>query len=141
VAAGRYEGTVAAARPGLYRVDVSQERPAGEAPGAETGAFAVSASPEFRRLGSNDALLKQMAAMTGGRTITDPSQVFSREGLPPSHGWQPLWSYLLALALLLLPIEVAMRRIRAPFVRRRAAEAEEEQAVEMRPAEREDRAA
>ncbi|HEX2986678.1 MAG TPA: hypothetical protein VHS06_00665 [Chloroflexota bacterium] len=33
-------------------------------------------------------------------------------------GWEPLWSYLLALSLLLLPIEVGLRRIRTlPFTR------------------------
>ena len=143
VAAGRYEGTVTATRPGIYRVDVSQDRPAGQAQGTETGAFAVSASPEFRRLGSNDALLKQMAALTGGRTIAEPSQAFSREGLPPSQGWQPLWAYLLALALLLLPLEVAMRRITAlPFRRRRdTEEAADAPVAEMHPPEQEDRAA
>ncbi len=144
VAAGRYEAAVPATKPGLYRVDISQER-GGPTRALESAGFAVPAAPEFRRLGSNEALLKQMGALTGGRAVADPSEVFSREGLPPSSGWQPLWGHLLALALLLLPFEVALRRIRALPLGGGGATAEEAEGrgrvSEVRPAGRQDRAA
>jgi len=61
--------------------------------------------------------------------------------MPPSSGWQPLWGYLLAFALLMLPLEIAIRRIRAlPFARQREGE-KDGQIVELNPSERGGRAA
>lgn len=140
-AAGHYEATISATEPGLYRVDVSQTRQGQTTPVMETSGFVASSSPEFRRLGSNDALLKGLAAMMGGRAISDPTEAFSREGMPPSSGWQPLWGYLLAFALLMLPLEIAIRRIRAlPFARQREG-GKDGQVVELNPSERGGRAA
>lgn len=116
-AAGRYEGSIAAPKPGVYRVDVQQVREA-QPTVQETSGFAVPGTTEFRRLESNDALLREVGTMTGGRITRNPTDAFSREGLPSSPGWQPLWAYLVALAILLLPVEVALRRIRSlPFAR------------------------
>lgn len=117
-APGRYQATVPATKPGLYRVEVHQRRE-GQTVASEQTGYAVPASAELRGLGSNDTLLKELAAMTGGRSLRDPSEAFSREGMPSSPGWEPLWPYLLAAALLLLPVEIALRRIRSlPFGRR-----------------------
>ena len=119
VGPGRYQATVPATKPGQYRVDVSQTRE-GQQALAETGGYAVPWTREFRRLGSNEALMKQMAAATGGGAIGDPGQAFSRQGMPSTPGWEPVWPYLIALSLLLLPLEVALRRVRRlPFRRRR----------------------
>lgn len=140
-AAGRYEVTVPATAPGLYRVDLSQTRQGQTIPVLETSGFAVSSSPEFRRLGSNDALLKELAAMTGGRAIRDPAEAFSRDGMPSSTDWQPLWGYLLSFALVMLPLEIAVRRIRAlPFGRKGSDEADS-QVVDLSRKKRGDRAA
>jgi Ca-activated chloride channel homolog len=141
MAPGHYEAVIPATKPGLYRLDMSQARQGQAVPGSETSGFAVSSSPEFRRLGSNDALLKELAAMTGGQAIHDPTEVFSRQGMPTSSGWQALWGYLLTIALVMLPVEIAIRRIRAlPFGRPRDAE-ERGEVVELNPMERDDRAA
>ncbi|MGI5837785.1 MAG: VWA domain-containing protein, partial [Chloroflexota bacterium] len=102
VAPGRYQISVPATMPGLYRIEVSQLREGGVV-ATETTGFSVPGAPEFRRLGSNEALLKELAAATGGRALSEPSEAFSREGLPPAPGWEPLWPYLLGFALLLLP--------------------------------------
>jgi Ca-activated chloride channel homolog len=122
---GRYEATVPAGGAGLYRVEVRQSRSNGDEV-AETSGFAIPLAPEFRRQGSNEALLKELASMTGGRAAMDPADVFSREGMPSMPGWEPLWPYLLAIALVLLPIEVALRRVRSlPFRKNRAEKQDE----------------
>lgn len=124
-APGRYQATISAATPGVYRVEVHQARD-GQVTISETAGFAVPWAPEFPGLGSNDTLLKELAAMTGGRSIRDPRDAFSRTGMPSSPGWEPLWPHLLATALLLLPVEVALRRIRSlPFGRRSEEEPEQ----------------
>lgn len=117
-APGRYRVDIAATQPGLHRLIVSQDREGGDS-ASEVSGFAISRAPELRRLGSDDALLKELASMTGGRAIRDPWDAFSRRGMPSVPGWEPLWPYLLALTLLLLPVEVALRRITSlPFARR-----------------------
>ncbi len=114
-APGRYQATLPAGDPGVYRVEVQQSRD-GQSLGSETSGYAISPAPEFQDLGSNDGLLKEIAAMTGGSSTQNPADAFSRSGMPSTPGWEPLWSYLMALALLLLPVEIALRRIRSlPF--------------------------
>lgn len=126
VAPGRYQVSVPATKPGLYRIDVAQTREGGVTVSESTG-FSVPGAPEFRRLGSNEVLLKELAAATGGRALSDASEAFSRQGLPSAPGWEPLWPYLLGLALLLLPLEVALRRIRAfPFGRQSEEETDQD---------------
>ena len=116
-APGRYQATVPSSKPGLYRVDVYQVRQ-GQPASSETTGFSVPGSAEFLMLGSNDSLLKELASTTGGRAIQDPAAAFGRQGMPSTPGWEPLWPYLLGMALLLLPLEIAIRRIRAlPFTR------------------------
>lgn len=111
-APGRYEVSLPASGPGLYRVDVRQVRE-GSQEVRESSGYVIPSAPELRRLGSNEALLKEMASITGGRAVSDPATAFSREGMASAPGWEPLWPYLLALSLVLLPVEVAIRRIRS----------------------------
>ncbi len=124
-APGRYQATIPATQAGIFRVDVQQSK-GGQQLSAETGGYAVPPSPEYRGLGSNDALLKELAAMTGGSSTHNPADAFSRAGMPSTPGWEPLWPYLLAVALLLLPVEIALRRIRSlPFGQRDEEEPEQ----------------
>jgi uncharacterized membrane protein len=75
----------------------------------------VNSSPELRDLQSNDLLLKQIAERTGGRLLTpfDPgaADLFTRAGLELSEAPQPIWDLLLPVLVLLILIDVAVRRI------------------------------
>jgi Mg-chelatase subunit ChlD/uncharacterized membrane protein len=137
-APGRYQATLPATNPGVYRVEVQQSKD-GRTLSTETAGYAVPPSPEYRGLGSNDALLKELAAMTGGSSTHNPADAFSRVGMPSSPGWEPLWPYLLAAALLLLPVEIALRRIRSlPFGQRDEEEPEQPPAIAAAEAEERD---
>lgn len=75
------------------------------------GGFAVPYSPEYLRFQSNPILLKQIAERTGGRLLTGAEtdlfhpQRIARESSRPIFDW-----FLFALALL-LPLDVAVRRV------------------------------
>jgi Ca-activated chloride channel homolog len=115
VAPGRYQADLPADKTGLYKVEVHQARQ-GQQEVMESTGYEVPFSAEYRGLGSNDGLLKALAEDTGGRAVHDSAGIFSREGLPSIPGWEPMWPFLLGLALILLPVEVALRRIRhLPF--------------------------
>lgn len=109
-APGRYEAEVAATEPGSYITQVSLAGE-GQILQAPTTGFAVGYSPEYRALGPNTAALSRIAAITGGREVAAPEEVWS-DDLPPVLSTLPLAWPLLLLALLLLPIEVAVRRLK-----------------------------
>ena len=63
----------------------------------------------MREYGSNQELLKQIAAATGGRFNPAPQQVFDASGHSIRTSMQ-LWPGLLALALLLNLSELVLRK-------------------------------
>lgn len=112
VAPGRYRADFAPSAEGAYliRVTGSQEGD-GEAVVAQTGGWVLGYSPEYRRLESNLALLETVAEMTGGRDLAgDPGAAFAHtlSGTPAAR---PIWPWLALLAVVLLPVDVALRRL------------------------------
>jgi hypothetical protein len=70
-------------------------------------------SPEFHKLESNLALLREAAAAGGGRVLSGnpkADRVFT-SSLPSSRSFQPIWERLLLLALVLFFIDVVLRRV------------------------------
>jgi Mg-chelatase subunit ChlD len=88
--------------------------------------LSVPLTPEFAKLGTNRDLLKELAQRSGGQFEAAPSQVFR----PPSRPFPrktPLEFDLIRGALLLLLLEIAVRRLPMPkgFKRARASAASE----------------
>jgi uncharacterized membrane protein len=120
-APGHYEATFDAAHPGAYLVRVEVTPQGGPQahgqkapPLAASGGLVVPYSPEFRLTGVDQALVAGLAATTGGRVLpaadSAGSQAFA-DNLPPVPAPRPLSSLLLLLAALLLPVDVAVRRL------------------------------
>lgn len=109
---GAYQVRVAAAESGAYRVELTQRR--GDRTLTETAGFVVLPSPELQPAPGGAALLRALAARTGGRVLSldDPGQVFAESvalpGTPLRH-YQALWWAPLAAALALLLVEIAVR--------------------------------
>ena len=106
---GSYQGRVENPAPGTYLVQISGTQ--GNRPVIqETTALVVPYSSEYRASQGNVALLRSIAALTGGQMISAAADAFahpdervttaSEIGLP-----------LLLLALLLLPLDIALRRL------------------------------
>jgi len=116
VAPGRYEAMFQPGDQGAYLIGVS----AGPSP-SESGAagntltgtagWVLSYSPEYRNLESDPDALYRIAAATNGRVASDdPGEAFAHT-LPTPNATRPVWQWLLALAALLLPFDVAVRRL------------------------------
>lgn len=122
VAEGRYRAAFPiGARRGLFRV-----RPVEDSRlFPETGVYLPE--PELTATGSNEKLLRDIAAWTGGVFNPSPAQIF-RASSRALKSELTLWPGLLALTLLLNLVEVFWRRFRRPgasltlpFLRARAA--------------------
>ncbi len=108
-APGRYEAEFKPAEQGVYlfRFDAEGENSAF----AETLGWALPYSPEYRDTNPNPDLLARIAALTGGKVASaNPAEVFIHD-LKASRASRPLWPWLIALAAILLPFDVAARRL------------------------------
>jgi len=108
---GQYQLRVAAPEPGAYRIELTQRRP--DRTLTEVAGFAVPPSPELQPAPDAPALLRELAARTGGRVLSldDPAAAFAGGELSgtPLRQYQALWYVPLAAALVLLLAEIAVR--------------------------------
>ena len=109
VAPGVYEAPMGTLKPGAYALRVLQKR-AGVADLGRTLGLVAPAPAEYRLLGVNEALLTTLRSATGGRAIETPAEVWTHD-LRSTAFATDLWPLLLVLALLLFPIDVAIRRV------------------------------
>jgi uncharacterized membrane protein len=109
VAPGVYEVPLGEIDPGAYAVRITQTRPGASALGRTVGLVAPTAA-EYRLLGANQALLATLRAATGGRSIVLPEEPW-RHDLATTNSFTQLWPLLLILALLLWPLDIALRRV------------------------------
>jgi Mg-chelatase subunit ChlD len=127
VAPGRYAGTLRADEPGAYLVRVAQTRDGADSASRTLGIVSPAAE-EFRRLGVDEEALAGYARAGAGRSLEiDP------EGEAAASVWvhdieaaafpTPVWPFLLLLAMVLVPIDVGVRRValtHSDFARARA---------------------
>lgn len=109
---GSYAADIATPATGAYLAAVHLDRSSGNT--WIDAAYVAPASPEMRDLQSNDFLLNQIAQRTGGRLLQpfDASDnLFDRDGLTEPRIARPLTNYLIAAAIVLLLLDVAVRRI------------------------------
>ncbi len=115
VAPGRYQQRLRLPDPGAYRLSVTQTR--GDEPAESATSGLVVPYPAEYGLPEDDAgaaLLRQIAAATGGRTFS-LGESLRADASPDAEAVvapepQELWPWLLQVALVLWPIEIAWRR-------------------------------
>ncbi|HYF75863.1 MAG TPA: glutamine amidotransferase [Symbiobacteriaceae bacterium] len=108
-APGQYEGEIPASMPGPYLVKLSAGTQRQSVQLGET--FLVAPySPEFATGAVDPAFMQRLAKSGGGSVLDDPKAAFARN-LPMAPGRLPLDHALLVLALLLWPVDIAMRRL------------------------------
>ena len=106
---GRFEGDLPTDQVGSYLLHIS-ESAGGVVRHTTTSGLVVPYSPEYRELGTNVATLQAIAQAGGGVMLSDVSQAF-RVPVPAVHAAQPIGEILLVIAILLFPIDVALRRL------------------------------
>ena len=109
IAPGVYEVPLGELPSGAYAVRVNQARP-GTAPLGRTVGLVAPTPAEYRMLGANEPLLGAIRAATGGSALELPEEVWVRD-LAATRSLTALWPLLLVVALLLWPLDVALRRV------------------------------
>ena len=95
--------------PGAYAIRVTQTKP-GSSPLGRTVGLVAPTSAEYRLLGTDEAFLGSLRAATGGTVVTTALQPWAHDLQTTSH-FTDLWPLLLILALLLWPLDIALRRV------------------------------
>ncbi|MEQ8189514.1 MAG: VWA domain-containing protein [Candidatus Eremiobacterota bacterium] len=107
---GRYEGRFPVTEKGTYLISTGNDKV-----GYQTTGFDVSVPPEYKALGCNRDLLWHIAKETEGRilNINDYDKVFEHS-VKQSYQVKVIWPFLIVLAMLLFPLDIAVRRIFLP---------------------------
>ena len=107
---GQYAGTFPLNGAGTYIVRVDEQRDGAPVGTAEAG-LPVSYAAEFRQVTADTRRLEQIARAGGGHVLPEPAAAFA-DDLAPISVPLPLQRTLLAIAAVLLPLEIAIRRLR-----------------------------
>ena len=107
-APGRYEATFRTDQIGTYLVNIGSSDD--QSGGSQTVGLSVAYPPEYGDVTSNDGLLAALADAGGGQLLDDPAEVFVPRG-EPARAPRDVWQALLILALMLFPIDIAVRRL------------------------------
>ncbi|NJO05003.1 MAG: hypothetical protein HC876_05445, partial [Chloroflexaceae bacterium] len=110
VAPGEYRAVIQAPNPGSYLVQLHGQE-GGQITVQSTMGMVVPYSSEYRQDQNNPALLAELASITGGSTLREPIEAFARNDLAAVSRAQEIALPLLILALLLLPLDIAVRRL------------------------------
>lgn len=110
VGIGRYRAVAATDQPGVYLVQAAALDGAAQPIGTASGGLVVSYSPEYGSRSAAPALLNDLAAISGGHIALPAADLFAslgqRVGRVSEIGLPLLW-----MALALLPLDIALRRL------------------------------
>jgi uncharacterized membrane protein/secreted protein with Ig-like and vWFA domain len=109
VAPGEYHTNITSPLPGTYLVQIAGSQ-AGRAVFQDLSGFVVPYSPEYRQNQGNPALLSELAKVSNGRVLDNPADAFSHDLAAVRRAQEITWP-LLILALLILPFDIAVRRL------------------------------
>lgn len=77
----------------------------------EVTGWVMSYSPEYAFTDTNEALLTDLANITGGSNLADtPSDTFITTQIPRKAA-APIWQWMILLAMILFPFDIAIRRL------------------------------
>lgn len=117
VAPGRYEASFTPDAEGAYILHVAGENPNANGDTSltldQTAGWVMSYSAEYDqgKPGDGAILLDSLAQLTGGHSFQDDPAAPFLHNLTAQAATIPLWPWLTLLALLLLPLDIALRRL------------------------------
>lgn len=107
---GQYRGTVPLPQTGVYRTQVVVQDANGAPLGVVGGGAVVPPSREYLQRDGNAALLQTLAQQTGGRYDLPVANVWNAPATAAQRSQLIVWP-LLWLAVLLWPLDIAVRRV------------------------------
>jgi Ca-activated chloride channel homolog len=109
VAPGRYRGVFPAEQEGVYLGALVQRKDQ-QMLGSQIVGTVVPYAEEYRALGVDEAFLREISELTGGRALADLKEAFT-VNRRRSHVPTDLWPWLVGLVTLALVPEIALRRL------------------------------
>ncbi len=109
---GHYQGQLTSVQPGDQVITVTPTKE-GQRLRPTIGAIHVQSQTEFNTLESNPKALSSIAQRSGGRilSLTQPADLFSREGLQKASSYESKWWLLIVLGLVLFMLDLGARRV------------------------------
>jgi Ca-activated chloride channel family protein len=109
---GHYEAHFPTKEVGTYMLNLLDKKD-GQVRGSQVVGASINYSPEFNASEPNENLLMRLAESGGGRVLhpDDPADNTFLHGREKTFQPRDLWEWLLKLAVLLFPLDVAVRRI------------------------------
>ena len=117
VGPGRYAGSIRAEDPGAYLVRIAQtfESPGFTDAASRTLGVVSPAAEEYRRLGVDPEALAAYASAGGGRQLVladeESGEAVWAHDIAAGAFPTPIWPWLLILAIVLVPLDVGVRRV------------------------------
>ena len=106
---GRYRGRFPAAHEGVYLVGMAQRR-GEQMVGSQLAGLVVPYGQEFRDLGVDETMLRELSELTGGGILAEPKDTFL-QNRHRSRLTFDLWPWLVGLVAGMLIPEIALRRM------------------------------
>ncbi len=111
VAPGRYETQFVPETDGAYFIRVAGSDGTEENVVGQTSGWVLGYSPEYREFETNPQLLENIAEITGGQDLVGLETAVFDHTLPTEATTRPIWTWLTLIAVLLLPLDIAVRRL------------------------------
>ncbi|NJN53550.1 MAG: hypothetical protein HC804_01630 [Anaerolineae bacterium] len=118
IAPGRYETTFTPEADGAYFIRVAGGDPTNEEVAiGQTSGWVLGYSPEYKQFEANLGLLESLAERTGGQDLSTlegenaAADFIFTHNLQTEPVSQAIWPWLALLAVLLLPVDIALRRL------------------------------
>jgi hypothetical protein len=107
IAPGRYQAPLTTTSDGAYTVGVALRK--GDEQLDASAGWTKPYAAEFALL-PNPTLLTRVATISGGRVLTTADEAATSAQAEPQRPTQAFWPWLIGAALLLWPLEIAVRR-------------------------------
>jgi uncharacterized membrane protein len=112
VAPGRYETDFTPVVDGAYYIRIAGTSAEDEALAiGQTSGWVLGYSPEYEQFEPDRPLLEALAALADGRDLTGDIGAAFDHTLPGEETTRPIWPWLTLLASILLPFDIAVRRL------------------------------
>jgi uncharacterized membrane protein len=105
---GRYRGRFPAESEGVYLVGLAQRTDQSDH-GSQVAGLVVPYAEELRELGIDEEELRELSEITGGGALADPRDTYLK-ARRPMRGWIDSWPWLVGAAILVMLLDIAVRR-------------------------------